>query len=346
MKLAVVGATSFPGCELLRLLSAHPGGLSVEVITSRTAVGTRISDISPNLRGYCDLALELTDIDTLRGRVDTVVLSVPHRVAQEHVPPLLDAGFRVVDFSADFRLHDPDTYEEWYGTAHTARETIPRAVYGLPERYRDAIRGADLIANPGCYPTSAILGALPLVADGLVEANSLIIDSKTGMSGASRTPSESSHFVSRHENITAYSIGSHRHTPEIEQELGAVTDADVMVSFTPHMMPMTRGILSTIYGTLRQKMSTDEVLERYRLTFKDESFVHVLDEGQVAQTKAVLGSNNVHIGAEVDARVGRVIVTCAIDNLGKGAAGAVVQNLNLMAGLDETAGLAFPGLMP
>lgn len=346
MRLAVVGAASFPGCELLRLLAGHPGGLSLEIITSRTAVGTRISDVSPNLLGYCDLDLEPTGIDTLRGRVDTVVLSVPHRVAQEHVPELLDAGFRVVDFSADFRLHDADTYEQWYGAEHVAREVLPRAVYGLPERYREAIREADLVANPGCYPTSAILGAAPLVADGLVAPNSLIIDSKTGMSGASRTPSESSHFVSRHENITAYNIGKHRHTPEIEQELGAVAHGEVTVSFTAHMIPMTRGILSTIYGTLVRPTTTGEILEQYRATFADEPFVQVLDEGQTAQTKAVLGSNNVHIGAQVDARVGRVIVTCAIDNLGKGAAGAVVQNLNLMAGLEETRGLAFPGLMP
>ncbi|MBT3267273.1 N-acetyl-gamma-glutamyl-phosphate reductase [Candidatus Poribacteria bacterium] len=346
MRIGIVGAGSYPACELVRLLAGHPGGLSLEVITSRTADGRRISDVSPNLRGYCDLAFEPTGLDTLRGRVDTVVLSVPHRAAQEHVPSLLDAGFRVVDFSADFRLHDADTYENWYGTEHVARGFLGRAVYGLPERYRDDIRDADLVANPGCYPTSGILGALPLIADGLVEPDSLIIDSKTGMSGASRTPSDSAHFVSRHENITAYNIGKHRHTPEIEQELGAVTDADVTVSFTPHLMPMTRGILSTMYGTLRRPTTTDAVLERYRVRYKDEAFVQVLDAGKPAETKAVLGSNNVHIGAEVDARVGRVVVTCAIDNLGKGAAGAVVQNLNLMAGLDETSGLAFPGMMP
>jgi N-acetyl-gamma-glutamyl-phosphate reductase len=346
MKIGIVGAAGFPGCELIRLLAAHPGGLSLEVITSRASAGTRISDISPNLVGYCDLELEPTDIETLRGRVDTVVLAVPHRVAQEYVPALLDGGFRVVDFSADFRLHDPDTYEKWYATEHVARETLPLAVYGLPERYRADIPGARLVANPGCYPTSAILGALPLVAEGLVDPMSLVIDAKTGMSGASRTPSESSHLVSRHENITAYNIGKHRHTPEIEQELGAVTASDVMVSFTPHLMPMTRGILSTIYGSLTGKLTTDEARAVYQARYDDEPFVHVLGAGRPAETKAVLGSNNVHIGVEVDERVGRVVVTCAIDNLCKGAAGAVVQNLNLMAGLAETSGLAFPGLMP
>ncbi len=346
MRIGIVGAAGYPGCELIRLLTAHPGGLSLEVITSRASAGTRISDISPNLVGYCDLELEPTDIESLRGRVDTVVLCVPHRVAQEYVPALLDAGFRVVDFSADFRLHDPDTYEKWYATEHVARETIPLAVYGLPERYRADIPAARLVAGPGCYPTSAILGALPLVADGIVEPASILIDAKTGMSGASRTPSAGTHLVSRHENITAYNIGKHRHTPEIEQELSAVTDAEVIISFTPHMMPMTRGILSTIYGSLTGKLTADEVRARYHVRYDDEPFVHVLGSGRNAETKAVLGSNNVHIGVEVDERVGRVVVTCAIDNLGKGSAGGVLQSLNLMAGLDETSGLAVPGLMP
>jgi N-acetyl-gamma-glutamyl-phosphate reductase len=346
MDIAIVGASGYTSSELIRLLVGHPGGLRLRAVTSESFPGVAVHRIMPNLRGYCDLTFEAYDLASLKGRVDAVVLAVPHKVAQEFAPHLLDAGLRVVDFSADYRLHNPDDYETWYRTPHRNPELLARAVYGLAERYRETIRGADFIANPGCYPTSAILGAMPLLEHGLVEPDSVIIDAKSGISGAGKKPDEKTHFPNRESNLTAYSIGTHRHTPEIEQELSEIAGKPIRVSFTPHLIPMTRGILTTLYFSLRKPMTTDDALEAYRVRYKDEPFVHILDKGEYAQTKAVLGSNNVHVSLEVDARVGRVIVTTALDNLVKGASGAVVQNLNLMAGLDETAGLRFPGMMP
>ncbi|GIX06037.1 MAG: N-acetyl-gamma-glutamyl-phosphate reductase [Candidatus Poribacteria bacterium] len=346
MRIGVVGASGYTGSELVRLLAHHPGGLEVAMVTSRSQAGTPLADLWPNLRGYTDLVLEPYEVAVLRERVETVVLAVPHKVAQEYVPELLEAGLRVVDFSADYRLHNAQTYEQWYHTPHTSPHLLQEAVYGLPERYRERIRTARLVANPGCNATSAILGALPLVENRIVDPTSLIADTKTGISGAGPRAEVRYLYATREANVVAYNIAVHRHTPEIEQELQAVTDEPVRVSFTPHLVPMSRGILTTIYADLKSPWRTEEVLELYRLRYKDEPFVHVLGAGQYAETKAVLGSNNVHISLAVDERVQRVIVTCVLDNLVKGAAGAVVQNLNLMAGLDETAGLRFPGLMP
>jgi N-acetyl-gamma-glutamyl-phosphate reductase len=346
MDIAIVGASGYTSSELMRLLAVHPGGLSLAAVTSETHAGAPVSQVLPNLLGYCDLTFEVYDPAGLKGRVDAVVLAVPHRVAQQFAPALLDAGMRVVDFSADFRLRRADVYETWYRSPHGCPELLARAVYGLPERYREAIRTADLVANPGCYPTGAVLAALPLLADDLVEAGSIVIDSKSGISGAGKTPNERTHFSNRESNITAYEVGTHRHTPEIEQELSAIAAQEVLVSFTPHLMPMSRGILTTLYAALREPMATDEVHEVFQRRYKSEPFVHVLDTGQCAQTKAVMGSNNVHVSVHVDVRVRRVVVTSALDNLVKGASGSVVQNLNLMAGIEETAGLRFPGIVP
>jgi N-acetyl-gamma-glutamyl-phosphate reductase len=345
MKIAVVGAISYPGSELIRLLVGHPGGLHVEEVVSVSAPGTLISDSVPSLRGYCDLTLEPFDVDALAGRVDTVVLSVPHTVAQEYVPHLLEAGLRVVDFSADYRLHQADLYDEWYHESHKSPHLLERAVYGLPERYRNRIPDATLVANPGCYPTCAILGALPLIEHDMVEPNSLIVDAKSGISGASKKPSEKTHFVAREANVTAYNVGIHRHTPEIEQELSVVAASPVQVTFVPHLVPMSRGILSTIYASLRTRTTQQELIDVYQTRYKAETFVHVLGAEEFAETKAVLGSNNVHVSVHLDSRNDRVVVTCALDNLVKGAAGAAVQNLNLMAGLPEATGLRLPGLM-
>lgn len=345
MKIAIVGALSYPGSELIRLLAAHPGGLDVEAVISTSSPGIPISDSIPSLRGYCDLTLEPFEVPDLKGRVDAIVLSVPHTVAQDYVPNLLDEGFRVIDFSADFRLRRPALYDEWYHAPHKCPQLLERAVYGLPERYRDRIPGADLVANPGCYPTSAILAALPLVENHVIDLHSIIIDSKSGVSGASKTPTDKTHFVSREANVTAYNVGTHRHTPEIEQELTAAAHDDVRVTFTPHLIPMSRGILTTLYATLRENATDDHLVDLFRTRYKGETFVHVLPAGQYAQTKAVLGSNNVHVSVHTDPRSQRVVVTSALDNLVKGAAGAVIQNLNLMAGLPETTGLRLPGIM-
>ena len=346
INIGIIGASGYSGSELLRFLANHPGELHVALCTSETYAGRRVDSVLPHLRGLISCEFEALNINSLKEKVDVVVLAVPHKVSMAFVPQILAQGLRVVDFSADYRLKDADTYAAWYHVPHTSPELLEEAVYGLPERYREDIRTARLVANPGCYPTSAILAAAPLLDSGSVELNSLIVDSKSGISGAGPKPRDTTHYPNRESNVVAYNIGVHRHTPEIEQELSAVAGEPLCVSFTPHLVPMTRGILSTLYLHLKQELSTEAVLERYAVFYANEPFVRVLPAGEYPQTKAVLGSNYCDIGLEVDARTNRVVVMAAIDNLGKGAAGAVVQNLNLMFGFNETAGLQSPGLMP
>ena len=346
MKLGIVGASGYSGSELLRFLVNHPGKLEIALCTSETYAGQYIDSVLPNLRGFLSSKFEALDIDSLKDRVDVVVLAVPHKVAMSFVPQILAQGLRIVDFSADYRLEDAETYEAWYHVDHTSTSLMSKSVYGLPERYRDCIRSAQLVANPGCYPTSAILAAMPFVKQGIVALDSIIVDSKSGISGAGPKPSENTHYANRESNFMAYNIGVHRHTPEIEQELSAVASEPVRVTFTPHLVPMTRGILSTVYMRLTAEISTAEAVAIYTKFYEDEPFVRVLPVGTYPQTKAVLGSNYCDVGLEVDARTRRIVAMAAIDNLGKGAAGAVVQNLNLMCGFKETDGLKVPGMMP
>ena len=346
IKIGIVGASGYSGSELLRFLVNHPGELRVALCTSETYAGQCIERVLPNLRGFLSAKFEPLDLDSLKERVDAVVLAVPHKVAMSFAPKILKQGLRVVDFSADYRLEDAETYQAWYHAEHTSSELMPQAIYGLPERYRAKIRDAQLVANPGCYPTSAILAAMPLVAQGVVELDSVIVDSKSGISGAGPKPSENTHYPNRESNVVAYNIGVHRHTPEIEQELGAVASEPIRVTFTPHLVPMTRGILSTVYMRLTEEMSTQEALSIYAGFYENEPFVRVLPSDTYPETKAVLGSNYCDVGLEVDTRTRRVVAMAAIDNLGKGAAGAVVQNLNLMFGFKETDGLKVPGMMP
>ena len=346
IKVGIVGASGYSGSELLRFLANHSGGLQVALCTSETYAGQCIDSVLPNLRGFLSSAVEPLDLDSLKERVDAVVLAVPHKVAMSFVPLILAQGLRVVDLSADYRLEDAKTYQAWYDTEHTSAELMPQAVYGLPERYRAKIRDAQLVANPGCYPTSAILAAMPLVDQGVVELDTIIVDAKSGISGAGPKPRENTHYPNRESNVVAYNIGSHRHTPEIEQELSAVASVPVRVTFTPHLVPMTRGILSTVYMRLTEEMSTEEALGIYSGFYENEPFVRVLPSGAYPETKAVLGSNYCDVGLEVDTRTRRVVAMAAIDNLGKGAAGAVVQNLNLMFGFNETDGLKVTGMLP
>lgn len=346
MKLGIVGASGYSGSELLRFLVNHPGKLEIALCTSETYAGQCIDSVLPNLRGFLSSKFEALDIDSLKDRVDVVVLAVPHKVAMSFVPQILAQGLRIVDFSADYRLEDAETYEAWYHVDHTSTSLMSKSVYGLPERYRDCIRSAQLVANPGCYPTSTILAAMPFLKHGIVALDSIIVDSKSGISGAGPKPSENTHYANRESNFIAYNIGVHRHTPEIEQELSAVASEPVRVTFTPHLVPMTRGILSTVYMQLTEEISTEEAVAIYTNFYKNEPFVRVLPAGTYPQTKAVLGSNYCDVGLEVDARTRRIVAMAAIDNLGKGAAGAVVQNLNLMFGFKETDGLKVPGMMP
>lgn len=345
LKIGIVGASGYTSSELIRLLIKHPE-IKIELATSETYTGQAVTDVMPNLRGFIDLKFSKLEPDKLKGQVDFVFLAVPHKVAMSFAPTILEQGIRIIDFSADYRLKDVQVYEAWYHVQHTSPHLLPEAIYGLPELHREEIRNAKLIANPGCYPTGAILASLPLLREDLVFTDSIVIDAKSGISGAGSKPSDTTHLPNRESNITAYNIGIHRHTPEIEQELSQFLGREIIVNFTPHLMPMSRGILSTLYFKLKKEISTESLLEIYAKFYENEPFVRVLGAGEYPQTKAVYGSNYCDVGLKVDARTKRVVVVSALDNLVKGASGAALQNLNLIAGFDETTGLDFPGLMP
>ena len=274
---------------------------------------------------------------------DLVFCCLPHRVAMNTVPSLLEAGHRVVDFSADYRLRDFGVYETWYKTKHTSPERIADAVYGVPELYREDIKKARLVANPGCYPTGAILSLAPLLRAGLIKPDSIIVDAKSGVSGAGRKADLGLQFGEVNEGFKAYGVGNHRHTPEIEQELSVALGDVVQVSFTPHLAPMTRGILSTIYAGGEGGADASAVRAALRDAYADEPFIRLMPEGALPNVTQVAGSNYVDIGLVYDERTSRFIVVVAIDNLVKGASGAAVQNMNLMLGLPETQGLLHPG---
>ena len=343
--MAVVGATGYVGQELFRLLSRHP---QVEIVaaTSESYQGQTLGQVYPGLGDYApQVLLGLEDERVMAAEV--VFTALPHGAALEIAPRVLGRGKVLIDFGADFRLRDPASYETWYRHPHTERELLGQVVYGLPEVYRSEIAGARLIANPGCYPTSAILGIRPLLVRGLIDPDSLVIDAKSGVSGAGRGLSLGVHFCEVNENFKAYSIaGTHRHTPEIEQELSVAAGRNVAVTFTPHLVPMTRGILSTIYAKLVEPVDAARLNQLYREFYAGERFVQVAGPGQLPQTKEVQGTNNCRLGTAVDERTGRVVVVSVIDNLVKGAAGQAVQNLNLVCGFPEARGLEFPTLYP
>ena len=340
-KIAVVGATGYTGFELLRLLGSH-GGVEVMALTSETYAGEKVDEVFPALASVHDRTLVKFELSVCEG-ADLVFCCLPHRVAMNTVPSLLEAGHRVVDFSADYRLRDFGVYEAWYKTKHTSPERIADAVYGVPELYREDIKKARLVANPGCYPTGAILSLAPLLRAGLIKPDSIIVDAKSGVSGAGRKADLGLQFGEVNEGFKAYGVGNHRHTPEIEQELSVALGDVVQVSFTPHLAPMTRGILSTIYAGGEGGADASAVRAALRDAYADEPFIRLMPEGALPNVTQVAGSNYVDIGLVYDERTSRFIVVVAIDNLVKGASGAAVQNMNLMLGLPETQGLLHPG---
>lgn len=345
LSVGIVGGSGYTGSELIRLLVTHPEKVNLACVTSRSLAGQYVSKIHPNLRGLVDLKFEELDVEKVADEVSIIFLGLPHKAAMEFVPRFLERGAKVIDFSADYRLKDVDVYEKYY-QEHTSPHLLKEAVYGLPELHRAEIKNASLVANPGCYPTGAILAALPALKAGIAQPGNVIVDSKSGISGAGKGAKDVTHFPNRSENVTAYNIGTHRHGPEIEQELSVAIGKDVTVCFVPHLVPMTRGILTTAYLKLSKSISTAELLEIYSSHYENEPFVRVLDEGDIPQTQAVRGSNFCDIGVKVVEESGLAVVMSAIDNLTKGASGAALQNMNLLAGFDETAGLLHPGLMP
>jgi N-acetyl-gamma-glutamyl-phosphate reductase len=347
IRAGIIGALGYGGGELVRLLSGHPG-VELTYLSSELEKPLRMSDVLPNLRGFLDAECEVYDTKTAIERCDVIFVAQHAGWAAKRAREFLDAGLKVIDLSADFRLQSPQEYEKWYGEAHPSPELIKEAVYGLPELYRDRIKQARLVANPGCYPTGAILAMAPLLKERLIDPDTIVVDSKSGVSGAGRMGIKLDfHFPELNEGVKAYAVGEHRHTPEIEQELGRIAGRPVTISFTPHLIPMTRGILTTAYSQLiGAGRSTEQIVRLYRKFYDGEPFVVVLDPGEYPATKSVLTSNFCHIGLKVDERTNRVVVVSAVDNLVKGMSGEAVQNMNLMFGLDEKAGLDRPGVFP
>lgn len=341
ISIGIVGGTGYTGAELLRILAMHPQ-VEIKTITSRSRAGQAIASLYPSLSGI-DISFSQPEATTLK-RCDCVFFAAPNGTAMRMVPELLDAGVKVIDLAADFRIKNVATWEHWYGQTHACPDVLKHAVYGLPELHRDSIKGAQLVANPGCYPTAVILGFLPLLEQVSTDGTHLIADAKSGVSGAGRGANVQILFSEAGENFKAYNVVAHRHWPEIKQELENVTASEVNFTFTPHLTPMVRGIFATLYVSgVDQSIDLNSI---YQQRFAEEHFVRVMDEGELPETKHVRGSNYCLLSVQRSYAGDMAIVLSVIDNLVKGAAGQAVQNMNLMYGLDESVGLTQPGLFP
>lgn len=342
IKAGVVGGTGYTGVELLRLLAGHPE-VSLSVITSRSEAGIPVAEMFPNLRGHVDLAFSEPDPQTL-AVCDVVFFATPNGVAMQSVPALLEAGVRVIDLAADFRLKDPKLWKQWYGMDHACPQLLDEAVYGLPEVNRDVIKAARLIANPGCYPTAVQLGLLPLLEKGIVDLSRIIADCKSGVSGAGRQANVATLLCEAGENFKAYGVAGHRHWPEISQGLMSLADDDVGLTFVPHLTPMARGIHATLYATLSDHGADLQALFEQR--YADEPFVDVLPAGSHPETRSVRGANTCRIAIHQPQGGDTVVILSVIDNLLKGAAGQAVQNMNLLFNFPEQVGLEAIALAP
>ncbi len=342
VEVGIVGGTGYAGAELLRLLSQHPQ-VRLNCITSRQESGRPVSDLYPSLRGIVDLAFEAPDVGAL-ARCDVVFFATPHGAAMALAPELLAAGVRVIDISADFRLRDPELWARWYGQSHTCPELLEEAVYGLPERNREAIRGARLVACPGCYPTAIQLGFMPLLEAGIVDAGSLIADAKSGVSGAGRSARVGLLMAEVSDSFKAYAASGHRHLPEIRQGLSQMAGRAVGLTFVPHLVPMVRGIHATLYARLTG--AADDVQALFEARYVHEPFVDVLPPGSHPETRSVRSANVCRIALHRPQGGDTLVVLSVIDNLVKGASGQAIQSMNLMFGLDERVGLEAPAIMP
>ena len=354
IKVAIAGASGYAGAELVRLAVLHPY-FELVAVTSEKSAGTPVAALFPSLSGLVPLTFQALAPEAIAQQADAVFLALPHTKSLAPVAACMATDKFVVDLSADYRLKNPAAYESWYQTPHTHAHLLKDAVYGLPELHREAIAKAKLVASPGCFPTAAILQLAPLFAQGLVQPNSVVIDAKSGISGAGRSPALPYHFPEAHESLEPYKIGKHRHIPEIEQELAALLQGHAgsakidigacTVAFTPHLVPMNRGILSTAYCRLKQPMALADLRALYKTFFKNDRFVRLSDD-VVPNPRYVKGSNYCDIGVYDDARAGWLVTVAALDNLVKGAAGQAIQAMNLMLGLPEETGLTAPAAYP
>ena len=343
IKCSIIGVTGYAGIELFRILKQHPE-VEIKHLFSHSSSGENLADIYPQFTGE-DLLLEKFAVEKLTD-TDLVFTALPHGISQEIVAEVYNQGIKVIDLSGDFRYQDHRIYEKWYQSKHNHPALMKESVYGLVELNRSAIKKARLIANPGCYPTSSILGIYPLLAREMVRKNSIIVDAKSGVSGAGRGLKKVTHFCEVDESLKAYAITTHRHTSEIEANLSSISgQQDVNISFTPHLVPMKRGILSTIYLDLKQKMNRQDLTDIYRNFYSDDYFINIVENGS-PETKNVYGSNFCQLGLNVDSRLSRAIVVSVIDNLGKGAASQAVQNMNIIFALPEETGLKAAPIFP
>lgn len=344
-KIAIVGATGYTGVELLRLLSVHPE-VEVSVITSRSHAGSRVDEMFPNLRGFCDLSFSMPKLEIL-ATCDLVFFATPNGIAMKSVPALLATGTKVIDLAADFRIKDIPTWEKWYGMTHACPDYVSEAVYGLPEINREQIKNARLIANPGCYPTAVTLGLLPLIEKGIIDLNGIIADTKSGATGAGRKANVATLLCEAGDNFKAYAVDGHRHQPEITQVLSTIANKVVDFTFVPHLLPTIRGIHATLYG----RVSVEHDLQQlYQQRYENEPFVDVLPKGSHPETRSVRGSNICRISPHrldnYDNGKNKVVILSVIDNLVKGAAGQAVQNMNIMLGFEEQTALTKIALLP
>ncbi|KQX63819.1 N-acetyl-gamma-glutamyl-phosphate reductase [Paenibacillus sp. Root444D2] len=345
VRAAIIGATGYGGAELIRLLQAHPLVQITSVISTSNA-GAPLAEHFPHLQEVVVDILDVLDVDLIAGKADIVFLATPAGVSAELSPKLLAAGLKVIDISGDLRLKSSADYEKWYKKPAASEETLEQSIYGLSEVFGDEVKGSDLIANPGCYPTATLLGLIPAVKAGWIDPSTIIIDAKSGVSGAGRGVNLGVHYAEVNENLTAYKVNKHQHIPEIEQALSRVAGKPVVTTFTTHLVPMTRGIMSTMYATIQGEHTAEDFIELYRQYYEGRRFVRIRQNGKLPSTKEVFGSNYCDIGFAVDERTGRVTIVSVIDNVVKGAAGQAIQNLNLMQGWDETTGLLFAPVYP
>ncbi|QHT63415.1 N-acetyl-gamma-glutamyl-phosphate reductase [Paenibacillus lycopersici] len=345
VKAAIIGATGYGGVELIRLLAGHPQ-VEVTSVVSSSSAGAPIAEGFPHLLEIQTGMLDDVDPALIKSKADVVFLATPAGVASKIAPSLLAEGLKVIDLSGDHRLKDRAEYETWYKKEAAAQEYLDRAVFGLCEVYGDSVRGADLLSNPGCFPTATLLGLVPAVKAGMIDPASIVIDAKSGVSGAGRGLSLGNHYAEINENFKAYKLNKHQHIPEIEQVLSDAAGKKIVTTFSTHLVPMTRGIMSTMYATMNGTYANEDFVSQYRNYYEGRHFVRIRANGTYPATKEVAGSNYCDIGFAVDPRTNRVTIVSVIDNLVKGAAGQAIQNLNLMMGWDESLGLNFVPVYP
>ena len=350
IRIGIIGAGGYGGCGAVELLQAHPHA-EIAALIDMQDVGRPISELYPHLTGFCDLPITAPEDKNRPDDFDVVFFATPDGVGQKEASAWLEKGARVIDYSGDFRFNDPDTYRgyaERIGRSgeHSAPSLLPRSVYGLAELHRKDIEGSDLIGNPGCFAVSCILGIAPAVRDRLIDRKSIICDAKTGVSGAGKKPSPTFHYPARYDTMNAYKISGHQHVYEVERELGLLADEDITITFTPHVVPLCRGILTTIYARLDQGIDINGVIEAYDSFYEKDRFIRVYGPDKPQASVNVRGSNFCNLSLNIDERTGTLVVVSLIDNLVKGQAGSAVQNMNLLFGLDETAGLLHPGIYP